>query len=262
MFKRIVIDFTILAVSFFGMWFLLSQVHFVSVEKKLEISQGQEERLGSMMKTLYLKNATVIENKKVNESIGKITGILESKLSERKYNYRVIVIKTSDINAFSLPGGYILIYSGLIEFCEAPEELAGVIAHEMGHNENHDVLNRMAKHIGISITLNAVFGGDNGRLSNMLQQVISTKFDRQQEAMADAFAVDLMKRCGINPEFYARFFERLMKQEPEVIQHLDFLMTHPADSKRIEAIKQRSGQFKMNEQPLGIDWEELKNNCR
>ena len=215
MFKKIVVDFTILAVSFFGTWYLLSQMQFVKEDKYLEISLRQEERIGRMLKNLFTADADIIDDEMVESSVNEITSLLKNFLDTGKYNYRITVVETSDINAFSLPGGYMIIYSGLIDFCETPEELAGVIAHEMGHNENHDVLTRLAKNISITITLNSIFGGDKSKLGSILQQVVSTKFDREQEERADAFAVDLMLQCGINPEHLAYFFERLLEQKPQ-----------------------------------------------
>jgi predicted Zn-dependent protease len=262
MFKRIVVDLTILVLSFFGTWYLLSQIRFIDEEKRFEISLRQEEKIGRMLKNLFTADAEIIDDEMVESSIDEMTTLLENHLDTSKYSYRVTIVENSDINAFSLPGGNIIIYSGLIDFCEASEELAGVIAHEMGHNENHDVLTRLAKNISITITLNSIFGGDNNKLGNMLQQVISTKFDRSQEERADAFAVDLMLRCGINPDYLAQFFERLLEQKPEILNQLDFLMTHPADDKRVEAIRSRAEGKYFIEEPIRINWDELQEHCR
>lgn len=262
MFKKIVVDFTILAVSFFGTWYLLSQIQFVTEETSFKISLRQEENIGRMLKNLFTADADIIDDAVVESSINEMTSLLKNYLDTGKYTYRITVTENSDINAFSLPGGYIIIYSGLIDFCETSEELAGVIAHEMGHNENQDVLTRLAKNISITITLNSIFGGDNSKLGHVLQQVISTKFDRAQEERADAFAVDLMLRCGINPEHLAHFFERLLAQKPEVLSQLDFLMTHPADDKRVEAIRARAEGKYFKEEPIRIDWTEMKEHCR
>lgn len=261
MFRKIVVDFTILAVSFFGAWYLLSQIHFVKEEKKLELSLQQEEKIGLMLKKLFTSEADIIDDEEVTSSVNEIADLLKNYLDTKKYTYRITVVRTSEINAFSLPGGYVVVYSGLIDFCETPEELAGIIAHEMGHNENHDVLTRLAKNISITVTLNSIFGGDNSKLGSMMQQVISTKFDRAQEERADAFAVDLMLRCGINPEYLAHFFERLLEQKPEILNQLDFLMTHPADDKRVEAIRIRAEGKYFKEAPIKINWKELKERC-
>ncbi len=181
-------------------------------------------------------------------------------LETSKYTYRITVLKSPVINAFSMPGGYIVIYTGLINFCETPEELAGVIAHEMGHNENQDMMKRMAKNIGISISINAIFG-DNNKVREIFQQVVSTKFDRSQEETADAFAVYLMQRCQLNPEHLAQFFERLLEKKPEILNQIDFIMSHPADDKRIKAIRTLSKEKKFIEQPIDINWDALKSYC-
>lgn len=257
MFKRLVIDFTILAVSFFGLWFLLSEIDFIKEEREFKISVRQEEKIGRVFKELFTADAEVIDDDLVTSEIKKLTEILKDNLDSSEYNYRIVVTKTPEINAFALPGGYIVIFSGLIDFCETPEELAGVIAHEMGHNENHDILKRMAKNIGISVTLNTLFGGENKKINQLLNQVISTKFDRDQEERADIFAANLMIKSGINPGHLANFFERLLEQKPEILNELDFLMTHPADDKRIEAIKQFSSGKTINEQHIDLKWEEL-----
>jgi len=262
MFRKMVFDFTILIVSFFGTWYLLSQIPFIKEEKDFEISLRQEEEIGRILRKIFIADADTIDDEEVKSSVNKMTRFLESELDSGKYTYRITVIETSDINAFSLPGGFIIIYSGLIDFCKTPEELAGVIAHEMGHNENHDVLKRLAKNISITIILNSVIGSDKGNLDDILQQVISTKFDRCQEELADAFAVDLMLHSGINPEHLAHFFERLLDQKPAILNQLDFLMTHPADDKRIEAIRGRAEGRYFQEQPLEVYWPGLKEHPR
>jgi len=262
MFRKIVVDFTILAVSFFGTWYLLSQMQFIREDKSFEISRRQEEKIGRVLKKLFTADADIIEDAEAVSAINEIAGLLRDNLDSGKYTYRITLVETSEINAFSLPGGYLIIYSGLIDFCETPEELAGVIAHEMGHNENRDVLRRLAKNISVTITLNSIFGGDNSQLGKILQQVVATKFDRAQEERADAFAVDLMLRCGINPENLADFFERLMEQKPEFLNQLDFLMTHPADDKRVEAIRSRAEGKYFKEEPIRINWKELREQCQ
>ena len=89
MFKKIVVDFTILAVSFFGTWYLLSQMQFVKEDKYLEISLRQEERIGRMLKNLFTADADIIDDEMVESSVNEITSLLKNYLDTGKYNYRI-----------------------------------------------------------------------------------------------------------------------------------------------------------------------------
>jgi predicted Zn-dependent protease len=149
--RSILKDLLILLGIFALIWLLASlfnypdDPHLLSVEK--------EERLGEAYVDLILLNPmfSELENEKIDSAVSMIGNRLEASLRHSDYQYNFVVFDSKMINAFTVPGGNILISSGLILFCDSPEELAAVMAHEMGHVEERHVVSRLIKELGIDI---------------------------------------------------------------------------------------------------------------
>ena len=91
------------------------------------------------------------------------------------YNYKIYVVDNPQINAFALPGGYIIVLRGLLEFTETPVELSAIIAHEMGHIEKKHIVKKLIRQFGIAI----LTSGDRQILQALSSTIISTGFDRE-----------------------------------------------------------------------------------
>src|SRR5690606_24136018 len=120
----------------------------------------------------------------------------------------IVVGRNESVNAFALPGGNIVILSGLLEFSENPEEVAAVLAHEMAHVEKRHVVDRLLKEFGMQVVFGVLTGGDLVVLSEISRTVTSTFFDRRQEEEADEFALELLHRCNISPRALGTLFRR------------------------------------------------------
>jgi len=134
-----------------------------------------------------------------------------------------------------------------------------VIAHEMGHIEHRDVVSRMMKEIGLTVFFSVLLKQNQNVITQVGKSVLSTAFDRNQEALADEFAFKLLSESGIKPTVLATFFQRLMKQNDSSNSKLELIMTHPLDSKRIKAasdykIPKYFREKKINEQ----NWKKIK----
>ena len=113
-----------------------------------------------------------------------------------------VVLASSVPNAFAIPGGKIYVLNGLIGNAESPDELAGVLAHELGHLAHRDGLRRLIQDSGTGFLLGLLFGYVTGvgAILNAGRGMLTAAYSREAEADADQFAVAVMKSLGRSPK--------------------------------------------------------------
>ncbi len=174
--------------------------------------------------------------------------------------YRIHLIPFSQANALALPGGHIVIMSKLVEELESENELAFVLAHELGHFANRDQLKGLGRGLVITALSSFLFGLDN-TLTNFLMNSLLTverKFSQHQETTADLFALDLVNAYYGHISGAPDFFEKMSQQDPRG-RLTYFFATHPYPSDRIARLQkeiQKKGYASGEKLPLA---ESLKN---
>lgn len=186
---------------------------------------------------------------------------LVRRLDPTAKDLRVRVANIKAINAVALPGGNIIIFRGLLQTAQSPDELAGVIGHEIGHVRNRDVMQALLRQVGLSLVLGG-FGGDTG---GYLNQLISAGYSRETESNADRFAIDMLKRARIAPDDTAGFFGRLAgdEEESEVAKAaLSYISSHPLSKSR-ETMFRKSRDPKISYAPsiTPAEWRALVDSC-
>ena len=155
-----------------------------------------------------------------------------------RFKYEFHVAKDKSLNAFALPGGVIVVNTGLIEATSRPEELAGVLAHEVQHVELRHSLRGMVKNLGLR-GLFAFAAGDLGGslLGEAAVGLTNLKFSRDDESEADRAGLDALIAAGIDPSGMAAFFETMSKKatDPAVA----FASTHPSSADREAVLRER-----------------------
>lgn len=162
---------------------------------------------------------------------------LGTRLSQgSKYPFEFHVVRDKAINAFALPGGIIVVNSGLIAATRRPEELAGVLAHEIQHVEQRHSLRAAFKQLGLR-GLWALITGDVGSsvLGQAALQLTSLRFSRNDETSADAKGLDALVARQIDPQGMLDFFRTM--EQTQGSQPPAFLSTHPADRDRQAALQ-------------------------
>lgn len=216
-----------------------------------------EEKLSEVVESNIISSESIIiKNDSVESAIALITSRLLNSIDNSNYNYQFTVIDNTDVNAFTIPGAKIFICKGLISFANTPEEVAAVLAHEIGHAEKRHVVNKIAKELGLGIIFMLITGGDPGIVTEIIRLVASTGFDRDQEKEADEFALQLLEKSGIHPKHMESFFKKI--NDLHDVNMPEIFMTHPDSDKRAEkaAAFKLSSDFK--EQPFNINWESIK----
>lgn len=225
-----------------------------------------EVRLGDRVYHDEMRSIQVIDHPELNAQIAQITNRLLAALPEedKRFNYRVHISERQEVNAFALPGGHIVIFSGLILEAESAEEVAGVIAHEMAHVAKRHTIRGFVQAVGLSCALWAVAGAENSEVAWMVQDYGaaygSKKFSRDDEREADETGWAYLESADIDPRGLRDFFVRLHVQEGdpgEIDLEAELRRTHPSHAERVAYLKKLAEQAKPARQYAMIDlnWE-------
>jgi beta-barrel assembly-enhancing protease len=152
---------------------------------------------------------------------------------------RVDVLDVAQTNAFALPGGRVFLFRPVIERAGDPDEIAGVLAHEIGHVIHRDSMRGLIHDGTLSLIIAAVLGDFTGgstvaMLGNMM---LGSAYSRENESEADRVSVDLMRRAGADPRAINRFFQRLATKEPGKRTIFDAFSSHPITAERIAEVE-------------------------
>lgn len=166
----------------------------------------------------------------------RVIGARLSKGSQYRYEFYVADDKT--LNALALPGGIIVIHTGLIRATKRPEELAGVIAHEIQHVELRHSIRGMVKDLGLHGLWAAATGDLGGALiGEAALQLTSLKFSRDDESEADHLGLDALVAANIDPTGMPAFFKIMSEQAADA--PVAFISTHPLSMDRERALNDR-----------------------
>ena len=166
----------------------------------------------------------------------------------RELVYTFAVVHDKDVNAFSLPGGYVFINDGLIEKTAGDDELAGVIAHEIGHIAARHAVKRYESAMGLQLIQLATVAAGQGQVAGgvgIAAQAAQLAYARDDELEADRLAVKYLKAAGFDPKAMLTFLETLHEEDrgqshylPRGVVRPDYALTHPYVPDRIRGVKE------------------------
>jgi Zn-dependent protease with chaperone function len=169
------------------------------------------------------------------------------------------VVDVNILNAVTLPGGHILVFRRLLDEAQSPEELAGVIGHELGHVENRDVLVGLVRQFGLSIVL----GGLDSHVGSYTNALLSASYGRTAESRADGYAIDRLAQAHVSPMGTAAFFKRMSVSEgngKDASALLSYFESHPMSAEReAKFAGSAKGSFTPALDPA--QWQALKTIC-
>ena len=170
------------------------------------------------------------------------------------YAFEVQLISSDQVNAVAFPGGQIVVYSGLLAAAGSAEEVAGVLAHEIGHVLHRDGLRQLISRLGgAAVVRLALGGGDLAGLVAQLGELDQLAYSRGQEQAADSAGLQLLAAAGLPPRSLPDFFRRLQQREAAGLP--GFLSTHPDTAARIAALHEQIAELPATPTvPLPIDW--------
>ena len=176
---------------------------------------------------------------------------------DSRYTYHWYIADDPSINAFAVPGGYVVVNSGLIKAADSAEQVAGVLAHEVQHVELRHTLKNLIQSLGWRAVLSLALGDVSGSMVESAAANLGVlKFSRDLESEADLGALAALRKAGVSPQGMLDFFAKLGQQDGRSVP---FLSTHPASAARLEALQaaiNRQGEWPAK--PLPYDWAAIK----
>jgi Zn-dependent protease with chaperone function len=170
---------------------------------------------------------------------------------------RVHVHSSKQVNAFAAPGGHVALLDGLIQDARSPDEVAGVLAHEIGHVRHRHPLERLIDVAGIQLIV-ASISGDIGAVGTM---VLMLSYGEKDEAQADRAALDILERAGIATGGLADFFDRMAARNRHRPDLVPFLRTHPPLADRSTAIRARTPADDVRPALDEAEWRAVRQVC-
>ena len=266
--KKPIIQGLITIILFIGTWYTLTQIDWMKTLKVQQITDKTEQKLGDLFWEFFKKSEQEIKNTHVVNSIDSIISQVCKANKIDKNKLKVHVLNKDDINAFALPNGHLIIYSGLILSSDNQEELAGVICHEIAHIQLNHVMKKLVKEIGLSVLISMTTGNSGSEVIKETAKLLSSSaFDRSLEKEADIEAVNYLVNANINPQPFADFLYKLSDSEHEASKYFTWISTYPDSKERAEYIIEYSKDKLTNYKSIlsNETWEKLKaalKNCK
>lgn len=245
-------------------WGILIGLGFVARKTAQNLPVSFDKKIGDMA-WAQMERQEEMTDEAVVSAITTIVERLKPQISNAKdFDFRVVVVRSSQVNAFALPGGRIAVFTGLLKESSSAEQVAGVIAHEMAHVSHRHSMQAITRSIGLIVGIQILVGDVGGLIAlggDLAARAAMNSYSRDHEREADAAAVLMLHSAGLDPKEYATFFA-VMDKLPGANSIPHWMSSHPGNQERIENIKkdvEKLGPVKL--QPLGIDWSGIPGKC-
>lgn len=223
-----------------------SQMIFVSQKEELALGEESYKQTLSESKVIVgTKDANRIKN--IGSKIAKVA-------NRNDFNWEFNLVQNDEMNAFCLPGGKVVVYTGILNIAKNDDQLATVIAHEIAHALARHGAERMSSakmQQGVQLLGNIVLGSTAPQYTDIFNQAygvgtqlgVMLPYGRLQENEADEIGIYLMTKAGYNPYEALNFWKNMSKNKKE---SSEFFSTHPSSSTRIENIQKTINKMKLN----------------
>ncbi len=227
----------------------------------LALPTSIDDKVGKVAIETTELGGPVVDDPVVTASVEKLVGRL-TEHAEGDFDYRIQVVDASTVNAFALPGGQIVIFTGLIREAESIDAVAGVLAHEIAHVTLRHGVQRIGQALGLAAAVQILLG-DVGGVSalaiELVQQGALTSYGRDQERAADREGVRLMLESGLDPRGLIQIFERFAEEQDELPAATSWLSSHPDPRERIASIEALIADSSSGpSRALDLDFKELR----
>lgn len=257
--NNVLLQLIVMVAAFFGCYFGLSKIDWVTLFHVKTVSKATEEKVGDMFWDFFEKTEKEIKSDRIFKPLDSILiRITDANDIERK-TIKLHIVRNSEVNAFALPNNHLVVFTGLINDAKSAEELAGVIGHELGHLQKGHVMKKLIKEAGIGVVISMTTNGGGEIIRETASTLTSRAYDRRLEKEADMVSVEYMTNANIDPKPFADFLGRLADLESDVVD-LSWFSTHPGSAERSDYILDQCKDLEIDSQPIlnTETWERLK----
>jgi len=213
------------------------------------ISPETEKKMSAIFGNLSEKE-TIFPEK--HRKLQALIDTIQSDCSKLPYDFKIHIKEADTVNALAMPGGHIIVFTGLLNKVKSENELAYILGHEIGHYANRDHLRGLGRVLIFMAISTALFGTDSS-IGNMVGHGLSISemsFSRRQETMADEFGLEMLNCTYGHVGGATDFFFRMSKEkDPSIFGH--YFSSHPENQDRINHINRLI-------KDLGLKKEKLK----
>jgi len=252
---------SIIIITVFYKWLFPSLAELIAQN----IPVSWEVKLGQNYKKYFVSQFKECEKKELKDKIELINEQLVETIPNTDYKYNITILDFDMVNAFALPGGEIIIFKGLIEKSKRPEELAGVMAHEIQHIEQRHMTKILIKDKLLDILVSSMTGDSGGAGTALIaaKTLGSLAYRRSEESSADTEGLKMLVDARIDPNGLIDFFETLKKEYGNMPDIFKYISTHPDTGDRIEKLDNiiKGYSFKPEKLLPDVNWEETKMLC-
>jgi Zn-dependent protease with chaperone function len=207
-----------------------------------------EQKAGEQIFKSIEQTHTLVKDSTLQAQLNQLVAPLVAEVAKEdtSFRFKFYIVEDTTLNAFALPGGGIVVNSGLILRAESPEEVLGVLGHEMAHVTRRHHARGLIASRGVYYVASFFLGGG----SDLVDLIINTgstlqslQYDRSLESEADEKGWEYVVKAGINPQGMISFFKKLEEAQHPIIKgaenKMNILSTHPATAERIEQLEKK-----------------------
>ena len=227
--------------------------------------QKSREVLGRNFVASLTKDYKACETPASRAALDRLTRRLTDAASSSPMPVRVSLLDWRLVNALAVPGGQIILTRGLVQTAGSADEVAGVLAHELGHALELHPETGLVRAMGLTAATQLIFAGSAGTVSNVGVVLTQLRYTRIAEREADVHALRMLKGAGISHKGFGDFFERLEGKRPATeagksIADLELIRTHPQTKERIAMVRAQP-DYPATPALSAEDWKALREAC-
>jgi len=255
--RHVILALAVLVIPLFlyGLWAVV--IPQLSDRVAMQVPVSWEEKLGQTVLDGLPKALAPTPDPAKEKVLKTIIDRLLQTHPNQPYDIRVYTSPFEMVNAVALPGGHIIVFQGLLNLAESPEELAGVLAHEIQHVLLRHSTRGIVRTLTSQILLSLMVGDMNGSMDmilNVAGELDGLSHSRKMELEADRLGMEMILKANIDPNGMVRMFEKLGEQEKLLTQGdkatetgpeedssswTEYLSTHPAGRDRVDQLKKQ-----------------------
>jgi len=237
-----------------------------------QIPSAWEEKLGDAAFQQYRLQVRFVEDPQTQKEFEELARPLLAAVPGQPWAFKLHIAKDGTLNAFALPGGHVVVNTGLLLAADRPEEVLAVLAHEIAHVTRRHALQQMVQALGLFALVQAFFGDVSGVLAVLADNgamLLTHKFSRDHEREADETGWAYLLQARVDPRGMITLFGKLKAEQEKLGAGaldgaLGYLSTHPDTAERIARLEALAAQQPASEQtvPPPLDYARFRDRLR